>query len=165
VIPSARDVALSTFALEPGAIDAGVIETARGPLRDADDRALENAIMAAAGRVDTAPDPELHPRSGGGYSYRGNGFAAVIESDGSVHMADNFRDAKFIFRSSAGEDGLAAGFKFFATKFDIFKRIDRALGNDPFQSERRWFLDRTRSLREAMAAHYLDQRVHSRRDE
>jgi hypothetical protein len=163
VLPSARAVALSTFGLEP--IDAG-LDTPKGPLRDANERALEKALVEAASRrVDTAPDPELHPRSGGGYSYRGNGFAAVIESDGSVHMADNFRDAKFTFRPSAGEDGLAAGFKFFATRFDIYKRIDRALGNDPFQSERRWFLDRTRALREAMAAHYLDQRVHSRRDE
>jgi hypothetical protein len=164
VLPSARAAALSTFALESGAIDAGV-EAPRGPLRDADERGLEQALMEAVRKVDTAPDPVLHPRSGGGYSYRGNGFVAVIEADGSVHMADNFRDAKFIFRPSAGEDGLAAGFKFFATKFDIYKRIDRALGNDPFQSERRWFLDRTRDLRESMAAHYLDQRVHSRRDD
>ncbi len=43
--------------------------------------------------------------------------------------------------------------------------MDRRRGNDPFQSERRWFLDATRALRESLEAHYLEKRVHSRRDD
>ncbi|HEX5660954.1 MAG TPA: hypothetical protein VFX59_27365 [Polyangiales bacterium] len=164
-IPSARAAALSTMELEPGGVlDAG-IDMPKGPRRGQSELALEDAITRAVNQVDTRPDPTLKPRAGGGYTFRGNGFSALIATDGSVHMVDNFRDASWIFRPSAGEDGLAAGFKFFSVKFDIFKRLDRALGNDPFQSERRWFLDRTRTLREDMAAHYLDQRIHSRRDE
>jgi hypothetical protein len=165
-------VALSSLELEPGGTDdAGIVIAPKGPVRDSAESRLEVTLLEAARRVDTRPEPTLRPKPGGGYTFAGHGFVATIENDGSVHMTDRFRHSSWTFRPThgkAGEDkegGEPAGFRFFETAFDIFKRMDRNHGNDPFQSERRWFLDRTRALRESMAARYLDRRVHSRQRE
>lgn len=163
VLPSARAAALSLMQPEASPIvDAGS-EQPRGPVRAPELRTLEAALVADIGKVDRRPDPELKPRAGGGYSYRAHGFSVLIDPDGSVHMLDRDRAASWIFRPAAGLDGELAGFRFFQTVFDSYRRLDRAFGNDPYLSERRWFMERTRALRESMAEHYLDKRVHSER--
>lgn len=117
--------------------------------------------MSAVRRVDTKNEPVLKPKPGGGYLYVGNGFQATIESDGSVQMEDRFVHAKWKFEPAMGADGELAGFRIFELRYDIFAWLDRKMGNDPFRSERRWFLDHTRGLREEMIEHFHDKRVHS----
>jgi hypothetical protein len=77
-----------------------------------------------------APAPELTPRGDGGYRFHGNGIDATIDPDGRVHFEDKY----------------AKGMT-----FDLNAWAEHLAGNDPYRSERRWFLERTAGLRDELA--------------
>jgi hypothetical protein len=93
----------------------------------------------------------LTPRPAGGYAYKGRGFDATIDADGSVHMKDTFVSLGLPFKARTAPDGTSWTFTFLEFKFDPYSWLDRKIGkNDPYRSERVWFLERTRELRERL---------------
>ncbi|MET0343847.1 MAG: hypothetical protein ABW252_22730 [Polyangiales bacterium] len=142
---SPRAVAQAAIDAEPP-VDAGVAQ----PMPNAAQR-LDRAIKAGVrAHVDTIADPVLKPGPRGGYVYEGHGFDATIRPDGSVDMRDRYSTVHLPlvpYQTPTGEwrIGLLGG------SFKVFEWLDRKFGkNDPFQSERRWFLERTRPLREKL---------------
>lgn len=138
---SARAAALTV--VDPNAL-------ARAP---SDAERLNAAITKGASRTaDRVDEPKLQARPEGGYLYRGRGFDATIEPDGHVHMKDRFGTfhIPFVpFQSADGEWRIAI----LGGSFRLFEWLDRKIGkNDPYVSERRWFLERTRALRERLAS-------------
>ncbi|MFT3927653.1 MAG: hypothetical protein QM778_34300 [Myxococcales bacterium] len=86
----------------------------------------------------TPPDrlgvPSILERGpGGSYVYRGSGFDARIAPNGTVTMRNRY-----------GRLGIMAG------TFDLTAMAEAAAGNDPYLSERRAFMDTTRSFRETL---------------
>jgi hypothetical protein len=98
----------------------------------------------------TADAPELTRRNDGTYAYKGRGFDAVIESDGTVRMHDVFLRAGLTFkpRITASGDWIVT---FFEAKYDLMGWLERKMHNDPYRSERRWLFERTHALREQLA--------------
>jgi hypothetical protein len=94
--------------------------------------------------------PVLSRKATGGYRFTGNGFDATIDPDGTVRMRDRFVSSRIRLRARPinQTDWVLT---FWETKFDLFGWLDRKMGNDPYRSERRWFLDGTRDLREQLA--------------
>jgi hypothetical protein len=124
-----------------GAPDAGVqaapdasAQTAPHPPRESEAATQRlNRELAAATRnraLSDSPDPVLKHHPGGSYTFHGNGIDATIEPDGTVHFHDKVYEGR---------------------SFDVFGWADKLAHNDPFRSERRWFLERTRPLREQLA--------------
>ncbi len=92
-----------------------------------------NALLAEAQRnpaISRSPDPALKRHQDGSYSFKGNGIEAQIDADGTVHFHDKYLE----------------GFK-----FDLNAWLEHLAGNDPYRSERRWFLERTQPLRDQLA--------------
>ena len=120
---------------------------------------LDEAILKGAAPPADAPDePVLYPGPKGGYVYTGKGFQATIGPDGSLTMRDRFREARIPlvpYRNERGKwrVGLALG-----GSFRLYEWLDRKFGkNDPSLGERRWFLERTRALRERLLREHAQQ--------
>ncbi|MDB4975978.1 MAG: hypothetical protein JWN48_4319 [Myxococcaceae bacterium] len=132
-------------------VDAGV---------GADAAALPARRPGTTGGLSSADLPGLVKRRDGSYAYQGNGFDAVIATDGTVRMKDSFFRARLALRPVRLHDevqpknnALGNGtwsFTFFELKYDLMGYLESKLGNDPYRSERRWFLERTRALREEL---------------
>jgi hypothetical protein len=143
--PSARDAGASSrsrrradagapVAAERARGDAGRAGAAReAPPRETAGEQKLNALLSEASRnpaISRAPDPVLKHHGDGSYSFVGNGIKATIDADGTVHFHDRY----------------LAGFQ-----FDLNAWFEHLAGNDPFRSERRWFLERTQPLRDQLA--------------
>jgi hypothetical protein len=104
--------------------------------------------------------PELTKRNDGSFAFRGNGFDATIERDGTVRMRDRFVRARFgFFRRQNAMTG-EWSWSFFEIGFDIFAWLDKKIGkNDPFRSERHWFLAGTFDLRQELATKAAQSRM------
>jgi hypothetical protein len=113
---------------------------------------LDAMLRAAAARPTRAADePQLTPKDGG-YRFEGNGFDATIDADGTVHFDDRYAVLRFplgqrLHRSTQG----AANLVLFELSFDLTAWMEAMFGNDPYRSERRWFLESTAELRERLA--------------
>jgi hypothetical protein len=113
---------------------------------------LNDAITRGAVRPnDRPPDPVLKQGPHGGYVFSGNGFTATISSSGDVDMSDSYGTVHIPlvpYQTPTGD----WRFSILGGSFQLFEWLDRKFGkNDPYQSERRWFLERTRALRERLA--------------
>jgi len=144
---------LSPFAVARAAIDAdSAADAAVSPRQPSAEERLNRAIaQGVPSHVDTIPDPILRPDPRGGYRYEGKGFDAIIRADGSVDMRDRYGSVIIPlvpFRTPDGKWHVPLGF---GGTVKLFEWLDRKFGkNDPYASERRWFLERTRPLREKM---------------
>lgn len=94
--------------------------------------------------------PELVRQRNGAYRFSGTGFDATIETDGTVRMRDKFVGSRLALRRHAinEHDWVVT---FWQIKWDLFAWLERVRGNDPYRSERRWFLAGTHDLREQLA--------------
>ncbi|MCA9616791.1 MAG: hypothetical protein KC586_28725 [Myxococcales bacterium] len=114
--------------------------------------AIDGALRAAArpGHLSERPPPELHPTRDGGYTWRGTGFTARIEPDGSV----SFEDLPPIrFDGPGGPEGsLGVGFR-----FDLTEGAERRHGNDPYYADRTWFLRETEEVRDRLARRHAEE--------
>ncbi|MAQ18036.1 MAG: hypothetical protein CMN30_24965 [Sandaracinus sp.] len=90
--------------------------------------------------VSRRPPPELEPQPDGSLRFQGHVFEATIRPDGTVA----FVDAPPVQGNGVG------------LTFDITDRIERAVGNDPYAYERRWFLESTQELRDDLASRHRD---------
>jgi hypothetical protein len=99
----------------------------------------------------------------GSFAYAGRGFNARIDARGGLIMTDKFSRASFVLDAKP-IDAINWATYFFRISLGLMARLDKAFGNDPFRSERRDFLDRTRELRMALLernAHVaLDRALH-----
>lgn len=106
----------------------------------------------------TADAPELTKQTNGTYTYRGRGFDAVIDRDGTVRMHDSFVRARLTLkpmRTLSGDWVVT----FFEIKYDIMGWLERKMRNDPYRSERRWFFERTHELREQLAFRAVSEKM------
>lgn len=94
--------------------------------------------------------PQLVEKPDGSYAFTGNGFDATIDREGTIHMRDHFARSRLLFKPNQLADGQWV-ITFWEIKFDLFAWLEKKFGNDPFRSERRWFLDGTRDLRAQLA--------------
>jgi hypothetical protein len=118
----------------------------------ADDGTALNDYLARASLNPTltrAEDPKLL-KTRDGYEFAGNGFDAEIKHDGSVHFADRYGQAGFVMKPEMRPDG-SVNFVILRVSFDLTAWAEHLAGNDPYRSERRWFLERTAELRERLA--------------
>ncbi|MCB9611208.1 MAG: hypothetical protein H6722_02005 [Sandaracinus sp.] len=114
--------------------------------------ALDGALRAAArpGHLSERPPPELHPTRDGGYTWRGTGFTARIEPDGSVRFEDL---PPIRFDGPGGPEGsLGVGFR-----FDLTEGAERRHGNDPYYADRTWFLRQTEEVRDRLARRHAEE--------
>jgi hypothetical protein len=141
--------AAALAALEQGTADAGSDRSAEP---SAEDR-LERAILAGIKpRFEEAPGPKLLTRAEGGYAYMGHGFQAIIAPDGAVTIQDRFGSVVLPLVPYRNRDGKWRVSPFLGGSFRLYEWLDKKFGkNDPYASERRWFLERTRELREDLA--------------
>ncbi len=125
---------------------------------------------------DRAPDPTLEVefpglehRADGSYRFRGKGFTAIIAPDGQVRMRDTFFGFSKQMKPLAapGKDLLAEpqGARFAVTPpwlslqfdIDLLGYLESKLGNDLHTSEKRWFMEGTRAMRERLEANTARQ--------
>jgi hypothetical protein len=95
-------------------------------------------------------EPKLVLKANGTYTYKGQGFDATIERDGSVRMRDSFVQIGRPFAVRRATNGQWF-ISFWETRFDFLAWLEKKFGNDLYRSERRWFLEGTRDLREKLA--------------
>jgi len=152
--------------LDPRAAALSVVDPReQAPAPSAADK-LNQAIARGAVRPnDRPPDPVLQQGPRGGYVFSGHGFTATISPSGDVDMTDRYGTVRIPlvpYQTPTGEwrIGILGG------SFHLFEWLDRKFGkNDPYQSERRWFLDRTRALRERLAREHAPRGVVPGRNE
>jgi hypothetical protein len=75
--------------------------------------------------------PKLRRNRDGTHSYRGHGFAAIVEKDGSVTFDDKYSQGVTV-------------------RFDITELIMRRHGEDPYRVEKNWFLEGTEGFRQEL---------------
>jgi hypothetical protein len=140
-----------------GAGDARAAQAARS----ASTRAASS--QAEAKLTVTADVPGLEHLRDGSYRYHGANFTALISAEGLVQFRDKYFGFSKRMRplTPVSGDGLrgAAGLVpptppavAVQFKMDLYAWVEHKLGNDPYLSERRWFLERTRELREELAS-------------
>lgn len=116
---------------------------ATGPIADVDSAAVGAMVVGLAesantpGHVSRRAPPRLRRTRDGGYRFDGHAFTARIAPDGRVEFEDT--------GATARREGLGVG-----GTFDITDRIMRNHGQDPYSSERAWFMAQTRELRDEM---------------
>ena len=136
------------------------------PPNEALARELHGALSRAAGeRPELAQrqPPELRRTARGELTWRGAAFTATVANDGTVSFRDRpgfeyagtatWRDSVLSPQiESALPPGkprqYSGGGLLF--RFDLMDTLERAVGNDPYAAERRWFLEQTAELRERM---------------
>ncbi len=102
--------------------------------------------------------PRLVERRDGSYEYKGRGFDAVIEPNGNLRMRDRVVRTRFIDQPTALRDDKWATWTtyVFEFRYDLAGWLMKMFGRtDPFRSERRWFMEGTRELRERLASQSL----------
>jgi hypothetical protein len=98
-----------------------------------------SAQVAAAAPNDVPEEPPLGvpsmltPGADGTFTYAGTGFDAVIGADGSLSMEDRYGRVHLL-----------------GAIFDLTALAEHWAGNDPYLSERRAFLEATRSFRDQL---------------
>ncbi|HKP56582.1 MAG TPA: hypothetical protein VJV78_07680 [Polyangiales bacterium] len=117
------------------------------PPRDelAQDRLNQSLRQSARSLAHLAPrdPPVLHREADGGYRFNGHVFTAKIEPDGQVRFADD---------SVASLQGPATNGPGVGAKFDLTDAIQRAMGDESYSAEKRWFLEQTAELREQLSS-------------
>jgi hypothetical protein len=133
------------------------------------------AASASAADETREPDveeielPGLERGSDGSYRFQGTNFRASISRDGQVTFRDTY--VGFSRRMTplpapprdreTTPDGAqyARSTPWLALQFriDLYAWLEKRLGNDPYLSERRWFMERTRVLRESLANRALSR--------
>jgi hypothetical protein len=105
-------------------------------------------------------EPKLVHKANGTYTYKGQGFDATIERDGSVRMRDSFirSGPQFVPRRATNGQWFIS---FWETRFDFLAWLEKKFGNDLYRSERRWFLEGTRDLREKLAIDHAMRTSHT----
>ncbi len=133
----------------PQAIDAPAVESAEA--RDARLGEQHSRFLAAAGNrrdyVTRRGPPDLRRRPDGSYVFTGSAFSARILPDGTVQFSDR-NNVRF------GEFGGPVNSVGATVRFDVTDALERRAGNDPYQAERRWFLEETESLRERLGTEH-----------
>lgn len=81
--------------------------------------------------LSTREPPSLSGHGDGTYRYKGTGFKAVVEQDGSVTFDDGYRQSATV-------------------AFDITDHMMRKRGEDPYRVEKNWFLEGTEALRDEL---------------
>lgn len=119
-----------------------------------DNANLTAYLMAAASDrpyLSRRAPPALERTDGGGYVHEAAGYRAYIRRDGSVAFQDRIAhpDGSLDFGSG---DANAAGFHFTPFRFDVTDMMLKAMGEELYAPEKRWFLEQTRELREALEA-------------
>jgi hypothetical protein len=117
--------------------------------------------------------PGLERRSDGSYRFQGANFRATISKDGQVTFRDSYvgfsRRMTPLPAPPADKEATPSGARYersppwLALQFriDLHAYLEKRLGNDPYLSERRWFMERTRGLREALSVRALAVSVRS----
>jgi hypothetical protein len=128
LVPGA-DVAGEQVTSDLAAMDARLHD--RDHTENADPIRLQDERIARDNKANEVAAVELHPDGGGTYKSDQGAFTANVDRDGTVHFHDapNFKI-----------EGLGG-------RFDTTDWIMRDLGNDPYASAKRAFLDRTREQR------------------
>jgi hypothetical protein len=120
----------------------------------------DDAVRRAFQAIDGV---KLVQKSDGSFVYTGRGFNARIDARGGLTLTDRFSRASFVVDPKP-LDELNWVTYFFRISFDLYARLDKAFGNDPFRTERRDFLEATRDLRMALlernAARALERALH-----
>jgi hypothetical protein len=154
--PAPARVDLSPLAAARSVVDVRAAPAARAAPRAGDDRergvTLDGMLReAAAARPELTrrDDPELAPRDGG-YVFEGPEFDATIDGDGTVHFSDRYAVVQLTPLPTMLPDGTFVTV-FLRVSFDLTAWAEAMHGNDPYRSERRWFLERTAELRERLA--------------
>lgn len=133
-------------------------------------RAEPHYVEAEHAAPVTEPAPEhsavemhgLERQADGSYRYRGSDFVATIAPDGQVQFRDvffsrpNWRSSP---RPNPNPDALPStrmlpptdSLRLLPFNMNLLGWLEKKLGNDPYLSERRWFLEQTRPLRESLA--------------
>lgn len=139
-----------------------------GAAAESADTGVHDAGLTASERLNArlAPDrrqpelPDLIKHDNGTWTFQGNGFDATIERDGTVRMRDRFARAKFGFFPRKNPLNGEWSCSFFEIKYDIFAWLDKKIGkNDPYRSERHWFLAGTFDLRQELATKAAQNKV------
>ncbi|HEX6244846.1 MAG TPA: hypothetical protein VFZ61_28195 [Polyangiales bacterium] len=104
---------------------------------DASDQAIERAYRSLELRLERKAD--------GSFVYTGRGIGARIDAQGGLTMWDKFSSARFAMDPQKIDDYTWV-VRLFRVFFDLYARLDKAFGNDPYRSERRDFLEQTRDL-------------------
>jgi hypothetical protein len=138
--------------LDPRAAAMTIVDPQAQAPTQTPEQKLNAAIVEGAKRpVDKRSEPLLHQGPNGGYVYQGHGFKATIASNGDLEMSDRYGTVAIPFVPFQTADG-SWRIAIIGGSFALFEWLDRKFGkNDPYQSERRWFLEHTRALRERMA--------------
>lgn len=116
----------------------------------------QRSVDAGAEERSDAQEVPLHRNANGTYTYSGRGFDATIESNGSVRMRDRVarpRLGLFPRQAPTGEWYI----DFFQVRSDILGWVDKQFGNDPYRTERIYFLRGTQELRERLAVGALEK--------
>jgi hypothetical protein len=133
----------------PQDLDGPAVESAEA--RDERMSEQHSRFLASVGNrrdyISRREPPDLRRRPDGSFTYTGSAFSARILPDGTVQFSDrnNVRFGDF----GGPESSLGA-----TVRFDIPDALERRAGNDPYQAERRWFLDETESLRERLGTEH-----------
>lgn len=109
-------------------------------------------------------EPKLTHKANGTYVYKGQGFDATIEADGSVRMRDSFARSKPQVAARRANNGQWF-VSFWETRYDFQAWLEKKFGNDVYRSERRWFLEGTRDLREKLAIDHTVRGAHTQLNE
>ncbi len=121
-------------------------------------------------------DPELPGlvrKSDGSYRFQGRNISAVISKDGQVTFRDSYlgftRKMTPMAPPPRDLEATPNGANYqrstpwlaLQLRIDLYGYIESRLGNDPYLSERRWFMERTRDLRESLSERSLIQSLRS----
>jgi hypothetical protein len=162
-VTPAADVSPTAAALTVMHAEADAVQAARAA------RAHQDAARArgASPLKATADLPGLRHRADGSYRFDGVNFTATIAPDGQVEFRDKYFGVATRMRplTPVNPDAMPGAARMISPtppalalplKMDLYAWIEHKLGNDPHLSERRWFLERTRELREDLARIAVD---------
>jgi hypothetical protein len=163
VVSRARAEGAETNPAQPNLKPSQVARASAADLKPApgSDAAADDAVLRAYREIEGLT---LVQKSDGSFAYTGRGFNARIDARGGLRITDKFRRTSFVLESKPLDEVNWVTY-FLRTSFDLLARLDKAFGNDPFRSERRDFLERTRDLRMALlernAGHALERALHT----
>jgi hypothetical protein len=145
-----------------------------GALRPSPKPATYARSESSPSSVPAIEDPELpglERRADGSYRFQGTNFRAVIANDGQVIFHDQHlgisRPMKPLPPPPVDRDPTPNGALYqrsspalaLQLRIDLQGYLMKRLGNDPYRSERTWFMDRTRELRESLSQRAVSQSV------
>lgn len=151
---------------------AYTIEAPPAVLPQASSAKPAHADAAGVATLREIEDPELPGlvrKADGSYRFQGTNFSAVIAKDGQVAFRDSYfgfaRKMTPLAPPPADREATPSGANYqrstpwlaLQLRIDLYGYIQSRLGNDPYLSERRWFMERTRDLRESLSERSLTQ--------